>query len=321
MRVVRDFRRGRGGVRGRDRGSVGGLAVGAAAATVTALLTRDYLRARALEREVARARPLGPSGAIVGAEPELLRGSPDHVLLLVHGFGDTPQSMRAMAHALHAQGWTVALPALPGHGRSLAEFGAARAAQWIDFIHGHVSTLRHQFKHVALVGQSMGAALCTIAAASEPRLDAMVLLSPYLSMPAAVRRISRVLRVAGPLAPFRRSAYGSPSILDPEAAERALGFGVVSGRLLAELHAITVLAQDALPHVRVPTLYIASRHDNRVPAEAALRNWQRLGAPIRTLRWLERSGHIISVDVERDEVLRQTKDWLMRYTSPEPSDR
>lgn len=306
----------------RDGGRPAGiaLAAGVAVATVSALLTRDYLRARRLEREVHRLRPLGPSGAIVGAEPALLEGSPNHALLLVHGFGDTPQSMRHLAHGLHAAGWTVSLPALPGHGRSLAEFGAAEAVQWVSFVEEQVAALRREYDHVALVGQSMGAALCTIAASREPELDALVLLAPYLSMPDAVRRVSRLLRLADALAPFRRSAYGSPSILDPEAASRALGFGVVSGRLLTELYAVTIMAQEALPHVRVPTLYIASRQDNRVPADAAYRNWRRLAAPVRALRWLSRSGHVISADRERDEVLRQTREWLMRYTSPVSAD-
>jgi carboxylesterase len=290
-------------------------ACGAALATalITATLVRDRNRARRLEQEVAERLPLGPSGVIVGAEPEYLRGSATHAVLLVHGFGDTPQSMRQLAHGLHAEGWTVELSLLPGHGRSLREFGQGRAHDWIDQVRRQVARLTRTFPHVALVGQSMGAALSAIVAAEHDELDALVLLAPYLSMPARVRRVAPLLRMSGPLAPFRRSAYGTPSIRDPEALRASLGFGVVSGRLLRELHAVTEVAQQALPEITVPTLYLASRHDNRVPAEAAVRNWERLGATERTFQWVERSGHVISVDRDRAIVARETTQWLARW--------
>ncbi len=294
----------------RARSGVGQLAIGALVVAASALLVRDRLRARRLEREVADRLRVGPSGIIVGAEPETLLGSRTHAVLLVHGFGDTPQSMRELAHALHADGWTVELPLLPGHGRTLQEFGLGRAHDWIGYVRDQVARLHRQYERVTLVGQSMGAALCAIVAAEDDAIDALVLLAPYLSMPGHVRRMGRVLRASGPLAPFRRSAYGTPSIRNPDALREALGFGVVSGRLLAELLEVTQIAQASLPHISAPTLYVASRHDNRVPAETSVRNWNALGAPERTFVWLEHSGHIISVDDEKQVVFRDTAHWL-----------
>lgn len=299
----------------RDR--LRGLAAGAAVAVVSALLVRDHLRSRRLQREVAALLPLGPSGVIVGAEPETLVGSSTHAVLLVHGFGDTAQSLRELAHTLHDAGWTVELCLLPGHGRTLQEFGQARAADWIGFVRDQVARLHRQYAHVSLVGLSMGAALCTIVAAEDDALDAVVLLAPYLSMPPSVRRVGRLLRASGALAPFRRSAYGAPSIRNAVAAEQSLGFGVASGRLLAELLEVTEIAQEALPHVSAPTLYIAARQDNRVPAADASRNWRRLGAPERTFLWLERSGHIMTVDDEKHTVFLDTLHWLVRHSALE----
>lgn len=296
------------------RQRVRGLAGGVAAAVAAAWLVRDHLRARRLEREVAEMLPLGPGGVIVGAEPETLVGSSTHAVLLVHGFGDTPQTMRELAHTLHDAGWSVELCLLPGHGRTLQEFGQARAADWIGFVRDQVARLHRQYAHVSLVGLSMGAALCTIVAAEDDALDAVVLLSPYLSMPTLVRRVGRLLRASGPLAPFRRSAYGAPSIRSETAASQSLGFGVVSGRLMAELLEVTLVAQEALPHVAAPTLYMAARLDNRVPAKDAVRNWRRLGARERTFRWLERSGHIMTVDSEKYTVFHDTLHWLVRHS-------
>jgi carboxylesterase len=275
-----------------------------------ALLLRSRLKARALERQVWDRLRLGRSGVVVGAEPETLVASDTHAVLVLHGFGDTPQSVRELAHHLHDAGYTVELPLLPGHGRTLTEFGQARAHDWIGFVRDQVARLRRQYAHVSVVGLSMGAALSAIVAAEREDLDALVLLSPYLCMPDRVRRIAPLLRASGPLSPFRRSTVKVPSIFDPVARARGLGFGVVSGRLLAELFTVTEVAQDALPELTAPTLYIAARRDNRVPAVAASRNWHRVGAPVRALRWLEESGHISTVDYEKATVFAEVLAWL-----------
>lgn len=295
------------------RGGV--LLLGSALATgVLALLARARWRARRLEAAVHDGLRLGRDGIVVGAEPETLLASRTHAVLVVHGFGDTPQSVRALGHALHAAGYTVELPLLPGHGRTLAEFGLARAHDWIGYVRDQVARLCRQYPHVSLVGLSMGAALCAIAAAERDDLDALVLLSPYLSMPDRIRRLAPLLRVSGPLSPFRRSTVHVPSILDPVARAAGLGYGVVSGRLLAELHEVTEVAQEALPALRLPTRLLAARHDNRVPVTAAVRHWHQLGAPVRDFQWMEHSGHIMTVDYEHKAVQAHVLDWLSRFS-------
>ncbi len=293
----------------RDRGLL--LAAAAGLGTL-ALLARERLIARRLQRAVGERLRLGRNGIVVGAEPETLLASETHAVLVLHGFGDTPQSVRELAHRIHAAGYTVELPLLPAHGRTLSEFGLGRAHDWIEFVRDQVAHLRRQYAHVSIVGLSMGAALASIVAAEHDDLDALVLLSPYLCMPERIRRLAPLLRVSGPLAPFRRSTVRVPSIMDPVARAAGLGFGVVSGHLLAELNEVTEVAQEAIPELTVPTLYIAARNDSRVPVEAAVRNWHRVGAPVRAFRWLERSGHISTVDVEKETVFREVLDWLAR---------
>ncbi len=287
--------------------------VAAVAIGIVALLLRDRARARRLERAVASRLRLGPNGIVIGAEPLSLIGSSTHAVLVVHGFGDTPQSVRELAHHLHGHGYTVEVPLLPGHGRTLAEFGLSRSHDWIGNVRDQVSRLRRTYTHVSLVGLSMGAALCAIVAAERDDISALVMLSPYLNMPARVRRIARLLKISGPLAPFRKSAGRTASILNPAAQPASLGLGVVSGRLLAELHDVTVVAQESLPCIEAPTLYMASRQDSRIPQDDALAGWQAIRAPERAFHWLEHSGHIITVDYEKDAVFRDVAAWLDRF--------
>jgi esterase/lipase len=92
-----------------------------------------------------------------------------------------------------------------------------------------------------------------------------------------------------------------------------LGIGVISGHLLDELQDVTLIARESVPDILVPTLYMAARNDSRVPLDDTLRNWRQLQSRDRRFRLLERSGHIMTVDYEKDIVFQETADWLAKH--------
>ena len=257
--------------------------------------------------EIPADRAAGESDVIEGAEPISLDQGPSGVLIL-HGFGDTPQSVRALAGVLHAKGWTVRAPLLPGHGASLQVFTAARAKHWLTDSRRALDELRQHSTRVAVVGQSMGGALATILA-SESDVNAMILLAPFLRLSPRGKRIAAFHRLVSPFVPYLRSRSES-SILDPQARSRALGRGVTTPRLIHELSLIVRQAWDAAPLVRAPTLVIHSRQDPRIAVEDAEAAFARLGSADRVLAWAERSGHVLSVDFDRDWVAEQVLGWL-----------
>ena len=74
------------------------LGVGAAA-----LGAARWWYPRAVERASAARFPVGADGIIPGAQSILLEGRGPRGILVLHGFGDTPQSVGDLARALHAQ--------------------------------------------------------------------------------------------------------------------------------------------------------------------------------------------------------------------------
>lgn len=257
--------------------------------------------------------PRGAGEVIEGAEPVSLDGGGRGVVIL-HGFGDTPQSIRDLAVALHANGWTVRAPLLRGHGSSLRAFTDGRAAFWLDDARRSVEEVRTHGTTVAVVGQSMGGALATILA-SEGRIDALVLLAPYVRLTRRAARIAALHRLVAPFVPYLQSRSES-SILDPQARARALGRGVTTPRLLHELSLIVRQAWNAAPSVRVPTLVIHSRHDPRVTRSDAEASFARLGSTEKVLEWVTRSGHVLSVDLDRDWVADRVLSWLESHVPP-----
>ena len=251
------------------------------------------------------------SGVIVGAEAIELRGDGDAGLLLVHGFGDTPQTLRAMAEHLHSLGYSVQVPLLTGHGRSLPEFVQSSATQWVEDAQTAFNDLRRHHARVGIVGLSMGGAIAVIVARQQRDVRALALLSPYLTMPGIVRGVAKWPRAIGWLLPYF-PGLGERSIRDPQAATASLAYGALNAKVLGGLAAIVDRGASALPELDLPVLMIQSRQDNRIPAVAAARTFEQIGSGKKEIIWMDNSGHVITVDRERDQVMKLVADWLSK---------
>jgi len=246
---------------------------------------------------------------IAGAETIDLQGANSNGVLLLHGFGDTPQTLRLLAEHLHAAGFGVRAPLLPGHGRSAQEFTRSRRGHWLDFARYELANFRERYSSVAIVGLSMGGAIACLLAAENPEIRALVLIAPYLGMKPSYRAICAASWLWGPL--FGTVRSNSPrSIHDPVERAKNLGYGVYTGRLVYELWRLTNQARRILPVVRTPTLLIQSKEDPRIATSVAERSFALLGASDKRLVLTEGAGHIITVDYGRERVFHEVCDWL-----------
>lgn len=287
---------------------------GAAAALLAHFIGYRWRMARARAADRARL-PVGPDGVVLGAEAVSLDASKSHVALLIHGFGDTPQTVRSLAGFLHqTHGWTVRAPLLPGHGRSLAAFDAHGSAAWRDAVHREYLALRAQYETVVLVGLSMGGALATIEAARDPNLPALVLLAPYLTPPARAERLAPLAALVNLLTPYLGAGDREASIFDPVARAKTLGSGAAPPKRVRDLVMLAHEARLAAADVRAPTLLIHSRTDYRIPIPLAERHAAFFSsAEVLERQWVEGCGHVITVDYCRERVWSQTAAWLERY--------
>src|SRR6476646_423199 len=87
-------------------------------------------------------------------------GSPG--VLLLHGFGDTPQTLALLARKLHKSGFSVYVPLLPGHGRNMDAFDKSRASDWISAGRNAFADMRRRHDSVSVVGLSTGGALSVV---------------------------------------------------------------------------------------------------------------------------------------------------------------
>jgi carboxylesterase len=280
---------------------------------LASLIAMSRSRASVRARNVVASRlTLGPDGIVVGAATIDLPADGDRAVLMLHGFGDTPQTLAYLAEYVHSRGWAVRAPLLPGHGRTLEAFAASRATDWIEFVRAELKSLRGRYSTVAVVGLSMGGSLATILAAETSGVRALVLLAPYLSMPTRLRRAAQAHHALGAVVPYLRGG-GDRSIRDPAEVARNLAYGILTPRLVFELAQVVKRARAAAPNVAIPTLVVQSRQDNRIPPDAAERSFALFAARERRLIWTEGNGHIITVDYGREAIFTAVIDWLATH--------
>ena len=264
---------------------------------------------RDLTRLTTARRVIGADGIVVGGEGFVLDRPDAPAVLLLHGGGDTPQTLRYLGAELHARGFHVAAPLLPGHGRSVREFTRVTATRLIEATNTSYRELRKSHEWVAVIGLSMGGALAVQLAAESPDLPALGLVAPYLAMPPRIERAARFAWLWGPFVPVVRSG-DKLSILDPQELDRSLAYGVFTAAALRALRDLMRGAVEVLPRVAAPTLVIQSRTDNRVAAADTERAFARLGAREKRLEWITGAGHVITVDFGRERVIASLVAWM-----------
>lgn len=227
-------------------------------------------------------------------------------MLCLHGFTGSPFEVRPLADGLARAGYKVGVPTLAGHGADVAALEATGWPDWLRSAEDAFDALAADSGgRVAVLGFSMGGLLALqLARSRASQVAALAVLATPLSLrPAQVRGIRvlgalpRVLR-RGPLRAIPK-LFGS-GVSDPVARRTNPGLRampIVGLRSLLELMAET---RAALAAVSAPALVVHGRRDRTVPLAASIELADALAGAERL--WLDRSSHLVGVDVEREVV-------------------
>jgi carboxylesterase len=278
------------------------------AAIVALLWGQRTVRASRAERRFRRRFPARADGIVIGAETRSFEGNENRAILLLHGYNDSPYSLDAIARALHGAGWTVHVPLLPGHGRSLEAFASWTSEEMLTAVRAEYAELRARHRTVVVGGLSMGGALaCWLGAEADP--DGVVLYAPMLFVPRTMQVAVSTARLWSLLTRYLSGRRGG-SILDPDAQERMISYGSSSRASLEQLERISTQVLPRLGFVHAPVLVLQSEEDNRLPHDQSVHAIARIGSSDKTVVWTRGAGHVITVDHGWPELAQTTIDWL-----------
>jgi len=229
--------------------------------------------------------------------------------LLLHGFSGSPLEMVPMAETLAEEGWTVAVAELAGHA-SPAALARVHWHDWITSAEDAYRALTDRCEGVAVAGLSMGGAVA-LALASTLQPAAVVAISTPVRLKRLLAGASRLASRLLPYAPVvvklgprvrEMRPYRSPTRRIPL-------------RATAEVEHLLDAMRAALPRVRAPLLIAQGRRDWVIPRESA-REIASLAAQAEPqVLWLPRSGHVATLDRDRELLFREVKAFLRIHLS------
>lgn len=205
--------------------------------------------------------------AIPGAEPFSARGSGARGavgVVVVHGFTANPIGTRPLGLRLAAEGYSVEVPRLPGHGTTVRDLARTRYADWRATVVNAVGALTRGCDHVVLVGHSMGGSIALDLAGSgeHPIAGVVTINALVLDRTELLARAAPLLQHVVPFVP--RDAAGLPSddLAKPGVEEHAYAW--VSARAAQSFIGELPRIRDGLTRVAAPALVVTSPEDHTV---------------------------------------------------------
>ncbi len=240
-----------------------------------------------------------------GAEPWSADGDAVGILVL-HGFTGSPKSMTPWAKELAAEGWTVRVPLLPGHGTRWQDMNLTTWEDWYAEADRHLRELEDRCTHVFVMGLSMGGSLALrLAEHHGDDITGIVLVNPAVHSERLDRHLLPLLQMLVGSFPGIRNDIAKPGQDEgaydriPLKAAHSLSF--LWKAIKADIAKVTqplVLFRSAVDHVVEPSnaKFILANVSSTDVAEVILRD----------------SFHVATLDYDAEVIVRDSIAFVRR---------
>ena len=255
--------------------------------------------------------------------------------LLVHGFSGTPTEMRGLGEALAEQGIRVYGVLIAGHSGEPEELIVSGRKTWLASVEEGLTQLS-DCKTIFVAGLSMGGVLALNLAIRHPDR-----LAGIIAMSTPTRLDSNVQWRLVPLAryfikwfyPLKALNFHNPKVQaevlkqaqlrdatvtsidfnDPQVVKHIKTLVRIPVPAIAELIALVNQTRRILSKLRIPLQIIQSKRDQTVEPKCAEELYKlTTSAPSKSLHWLEKSGHVITTGVDREEVYQLVLSFIKK---------
>ncbi|MFM8503240.1 MAG: alpha/beta hydrolase [Actinomycetota bacterium] len=250
--------------------------------------------------------------SIPHAEPFELQGG-EIAILMIHGFTGSPASIRPWAEGLHAKGFTVKVPRLPGHGTTWDEMNTTSWQDWYLEVEGAFLELKKRHRRVFVAGFSMGGALSIRLANKYSReIEGLILLNPSVGDRRLFMNFVPILKYLIPSIKGRGTDVAAPN--PPRHS-----YGRTPLKALHSLQKLWRLTQIDLPQISSPLMIGYSVNDHVVDpknSEFVIENVA--SVDIREVVF-ERSFHNVALDHDLELLVAESHSFITDVLSGELS--
>jgi carboxylesterase len=241
-------------------------------------------------------------------------------VLCLHGITGTPFEVRPLAEAFARMGCSVEAPLLAGHGQALKDLAVSGWPDWLRSAERAMEALsaRVNGRPIAICGFSMGGLLALRLARLYPqRISALVVMSAPLRLRRlqvmGIRAVCRLPVDFQALPAACIPKLNGSDISDREMRFRNPGLRAFPIAALENLLDLMVAVRGDLPFINTPALVVHGRHDHTVPMDDSFELTGSLASDVIERLWLERSFHVVALDVERSALIDGASRFLARH--------
>jgi len=228
--------------------------------------------------------------------------------VLLHGFTAAPKEMRPLGDYLAARNYTVRGVRYAGHGTSPQDLARTSWRDWVTSAEEAVAELRGRCAQVWSIGLSLGG-LISLQLAERYLVDGVCAMAPAIYPPDRRMAIARLLT---PFMPYARKDLAD--LHDPIALAEHADYDLFPTRAVAELNAVMRHTRRRLNQIAVPLLLIFARHDRVVSLDTLEVVWSRVASADKQQLILERGGHIITEDYDKDLAFAAIEQFLQKHS-------
>ena len=227
-------------------------------------------------------------------------------VLLIHGYTATTAEVRPLAKTLHAAGYTVAGPVLPGHNTRPADINRYTWEDWVAAAEESYRELASRCERVFVGGESTGGVLALYLGSKYPAISGILTYAPALKLNIAPWH-EVVIRLLAPFVPYISK---KPSNNAADTLWKGYTVNPLKGTLqLLRLQRETL---PLLPAIRQPILIVQGRLDKTVRPDVPDTIYNGVKSAIKESHGMKNSGHCVALDCEFDQVAEITLRFLER---------
>lgn len=259
----------------------------------------------------------------------------NNLCFLIHGLTGTPKEVGSLAVRFNNKGYSVAVPLMESHNKSISVLKRAKWQELYSSIRKEFLKHESSYQNIFVAGLSFGALLALLLAHEFPKkIKAINCFSPTLFFDGWANPKSRVFLPFAYKTPFKyyfyfkeeypygiknerlrskvQEFYKSAGLFDYSKVH-LYGYPVIPVSCMYQNHLLAKYVMSLLDKINVPVQLLAAKQDDVTSPKNSNYIYEHIASQDKEIAFFEDSYHIITADQERDKVAEKAISFFEKY--------
>ncbi len=230
-------------------------------------------------------------------------GEGKRAVLLLHGFTGHTADVRMLGRFLEKKGYTCHAPLYKGHGVPPEQLVHTGPEDWWKDVMGGYEFLKNKgHREIAVAGLSLGGVFSLKLGYNVPVKGIIPMCAP------AYMKTEEVLYEG--ILEFAREYKRNEGKTEEQINEEMTAFQKTPMQTLKAMQELTVEVRNSIDLIYAPLFVVQARHDKMINTNSANIFYQEAQSEIKEIKWYEESGHVITLDKERNQLHEDIYQFL-----------